>query len=291
MTWSACSPIGRSRSRWATWSPRRPSATPARRRTSSAPTKTDARRETAAGGTCPRFGQRGRSVSRVLCRRRRSATGDGHPSEVVGHPTTHAADPRAGQRASPPAGRPARVAPSYLALLQVEFARFTPPSGQKPDGGIVTVALVLVLRRTGITRHPALWSSDFPHGPAQVTPIGAARPSDRLADLSILLLTQRIGCRDLRFGGDRDLRQTDRCALAERALFDQADLRRVRLVLELTRLERREVLGHQDAAVDPAVVVGGRPELADARDVLGPAGIELLAVVVTDARVRQHHDA
>ena len=58
--------------------------------------------------------------------------GDGHPSRAVGRPTAHAADPRAGQRASPPAGRPARVAPSYLALLQVEFARFTPV----PDPGV-----------------------------------------------------------------------------------------------------------------------------------------------------------
>src|SRR5260221_14513410 len=32
-----------------------------------------------------------------------------------------------------------------------------------PAGGIVTVALVLALRRTGVTRHPALGSSDFPH--------------------------------------------------------------------------------------------------------------------------------
>ena len=54
-------------------------------------------------------------------------SGDGHPSQAAGRPTAHAADPRAGQRASPPAGRPARVTPSYLALLRVEFARFTPP--------------------------------------------------------------------------------------------------------------------------------------------------------------------
>src|SRR3954451_799670 len=34
----------------------------------------------------------------------------------------------------------------------------------RPRGaGIVTVALVLALRRTGVTRHPALGSSDFPH--------------------------------------------------------------------------------------------------------------------------------
>src|SRR6478735_5160221 len=34
----------------------------------------------------------------------------------------------------------------------------------RPRGaGIVTVALVLASRRTGVTRCPALWSSDFPH--------------------------------------------------------------------------------------------------------------------------------
>src|SRR5829696_2925654 len=38
--------------------------------------------------------------------------------------------------------------------------RFTPPA---EAGGIVTVALVLASRRTGVTRHPALRSSDFPH--------------------------------------------------------------------------------------------------------------------------------
>src|SRR6266576_1067708 len=52
------------------------------------------------------------------------AAGDGHPSEAAGCPTALAADPRAGQRTSPPTGCPARVAPSYLALLQVEFAAF-----------------------------------------------------------------------------------------------------------------------------------------------------------------------
>ena len=49
--------------------------------------------------------------------------------------------------------------------------------------GIVTVALVLALRRAGVTRHPALRSSDFPHDD-EVSPAGA-RPSDRLADNSV----------------------------------------------------------------------------------------------------------
>ncbi len=91
----------------------------------------------------------------------------------------------------PRTGCPAQVAPSYLALLRVEFARFTPPPDPGPGVGIVTVALVLVSRRTGVTRHPALWSSDFPHDcPGHP---GAARPSDRLAGQTILPLAQIAG--------------------------------------------------------------------------------------------------
>ena len=150
-----------------------------------------------------------------------ASTGDGHPSEAVGRPTAHAADPRAGQRASPPAGRPARVAPSYLALLRVEFARFTPPPTRKPGVGIVTVALVLVSRRTGITRHPALWSSDFPHGTSRVTPTGAARPSDRLADVLIPTLAERTGGRrhGIRQGRVAELDGRAPCGIA---LLDEA---------------------------------------------------------------------
>src|SRR4051812_43070390 len=92
--------------------------------------------------------------------------GDGHPSGAAGYPTARAADPRAGQRTSPPANR---VAPSYLALLRVEFAAFHSGRRLAPPTGIVTVALVLASRRTGVTRYPALRSSDFPrafHGVA-----------------------------------------------------------------------------------------------------------------------------
>src|SRR6185295_11885162 len=39
-----------------------------------------------------------------------------------------------------------------------------------PPTGIVTVALVLASRRTGVTRHPALRSSDFPHAARRVAP-------------------------------------------------------------------------------------------------------------------------
>jgi len=93
---------------------------------------------------------------------------------AVGHPTAHAADPRAGQRASPPANR---VAPSYLALLRVELAAFHSVSGPKSEGGIVTVALVLASRRTGVARYPALWSSDFPHADGLPRRRAAIRPA------------------------------------------------------------------------------------------------------------------
>ena len=93
--------------------------------------------------------------------------GDGHPSQAAGCPATHAADPRAGQRASPPANR---VAPSYLALLRVEFAAFHSGRRLAPPPGIVTVALVLASRRTGVTRYPALRSSDFPRALHGVAP-------------------------------------------------------------------------------------------------------------------------
>src|SRR5688500_8934406 len=74
---------------------------------------------------------------------------------------------------------------SYLALLQVEFARFTPGPTGRPACRFVTVALVLASRRTGVTRYPASRSSDFPR-------IGNGfrrrdtRPPDHLAGQAIL---------------------------------------------------------------------------------------------------------
>jgi hypothetical protein len=57
-----------------------------------------------------------------------------------------------------------------LALLRVEFAAFHSDHRLAPAVGIVTVALFLVSRRTGVTRHPALRSSDFPHALLGVAP-------------------------------------------------------------------------------------------------------------------------
>ena len=173
-TSSASSRIARCRSRWATSSRRCRSATPASRRTSSAPTRTE---------PAPRVGGRSRrrwSVSEAACKpssvpRALRRRGDGHPSGAAGHPTAHAADPRAGQRTSPPLTVARRVAPSYLALLRVEFAAFHSVR-LAPPAGIVTVALVLASRRTGVTRYPALRSSDFPHADGLPRRRAAIRP-------------------------------------------------------------------------------------------------------------------
>src|SRR5215213_6739926 len=56
-------------------------------------------------------------------------------------------------------------------------------SGQSPRRRFVTVALVLALRRTGVTRYLALWSSDFPH---------ADRLPDRRAAIRPPSLTSRF---------------------------------------------------------------------------------------------------
>jgi len=97
--------------------------------------------------------------------------GDGHPSVAAGCPAALAAYPRAGQRTSPPRRSPGTgyallfgLAPG--GVCRVSLRRPT----RKPVGGIVTVALVLVSRRTGVTRHPALRSSDFPHALHGVAP-------------------------------------------------------------------------------------------------------------------------
>ncbi len=125
-TSSACSPIARFRSRSETSRPRRRSATAASLPTPSDRTRTDGSRRPKPKSIWPKAPAR-RSVSRVLSRATLRRHGDGHPSGAAGYPTAHAADPRAGQRTSPPtAVARRRVAPSYLALLRVEFARFTP---------------------------------------------------------------------------------------------------------------------------------------------------------------------
>ena len=74
------------------------------------------------------------------------------------------------------------VAPSYLALLRVEFAPFHSARRLAPPGGIVTVALVLASRRTGVTRYPALGSSDFPRTVTTEVATARGHPIASLAD-------------------------------------------------------------------------------------------------------------
>jgi hypothetical protein len=79
--------------------------------------------------------------------------------------------------------------PGCALLLGLAPGRVCPVSLRRPLArlaGIVTVALVLASRRTGVTRYPALRSSDFPHA-VLGRPRRGARPSDRLADHRILL--------------------------------------------------------------------------------------------------------
>src|SRR4051794_40217336 len=126
-------------------------------------------RATAQGWGCP-FGVTSArpSVSRVLSRRLA-------PSRMA----IHLGPPVARQLMRPTRGLgsaplPRRVAPHGLRppiwpCSGWSLPRFTPPSA-RAAGGIVTVALVLVSRRTGVTRHPALRSSDFPHAVHGVAP-------------------------------------------------------------------------------------------------------------------------
>src|SRR5688572_26240369 len=126
--------------------------------------------------------QVGDRVSEAVCKpssvppRAEARDGDGHPSMAAGRPTALAAYPRAGQRTSPPNRFPGTGCALLFGLApggvcRVSLRRPT----RKPVGGIVTVALVLVSRRTGVTRHPALGSSDFPHGTRQIAPTAPDR--------------------------------------------------------------------------------------------------------------------
>ena len=131
-------------------------------------------------------------VSEAVCKpssvppRAEARVGDGHPSVAAGHPTALAAYPRAGQRTSPPNRSPGTGCALLFGLApggvcRVSLRRPT----RKPVGGIVTVALFLVSRRTGVTRHPALRSSDFPHETRRIAPtVPRDHPTASLTDHS-----------------------------------------------------------------------------------------------------------
>ena len=184
-------PGARRRCHWATWRPRDGSAIRAAIRASSAPTRTD----TSASASftrvrCEASASARRPVSRVLSRGRNH--GDGHPSTVDGCPSPLAADPRAGRRTPSAASLRTPRRPSYLALHQVELARFTRPRRPKPTCRFVTVALVLASRRTGVTRYPASRSSDFPRAIPGLPDAARDRPA---VSLTASILPHRAGHR------------------------------------------------------------------------------------------------
>jgi hypothetical protein len=105
----------------------------------------------------------------------RMGRGDGHPSEAAGRPTARAADPRAPTTRRCP-GKPGRA---LLFGLAPGRACRVSPRARSPGCGLVSVALVLASRRTGVTRYPASWSPDVPHAPG--CPVARNRPVASLA--------------------------------------------------------------------------------------------------------------
>ena len=95
-------------------------------------------------------------------------------------------------------GRAALRALAYLVLLRVEIARFT-PTPACANAGLVSVALILTSRWTGVTCYAALCSPDVP----PVRPFGTCT-SDGLACFTPAILA------------DDDM--TRRCAAAMTAL-------------------------------------------------------------------------
>jgi len=51
-------------------------------------------------------------------------------------------------------------------------------ASEEAIGGLLSVALSVALRRPGVTRHPALWSSDFPRHPRVPRSSLASRPDE-----------------------------------------------------------------------------------------------------------------
>jgi len=102
-----------------------------------------------------------RSVSRVLSRRERrgwpSISGRRLPDGSCGRPEGWAA------HLSPADGCPPAGCALLFGLAPGGVCPFHSVRRLAPPAGIVTVALVLASRRAGVTRHPALGSSDFPH--------------------------------------------------------------------------------------------------------------------------------
>ena len=63
-----------------------------------------------------------------------------------------------------PVTSPSPLVSSYLTVSPLPAA--AAPCGAPPVGGLLSVALSVGSRPLGVTQRLALWSSDFPHGPA-----------------------------------------------------------------------------------------------------------------------------
>ena len=100
------------------------------------------------------------SVPRLASRRRSSISGRRLPDGSSGRPEDWAARPLPSKR---PVARAPEPRPPIWPCSEQSLPRFTYRARVHPEPGYVSVALVLASRRTGVTRYPALGSSDFPH--------------------------------------------------------------------------------------------------------------------------------
>ena len=131
------------------------------------------------------------SVSEAVCKPSsvpsgaEAPSGDGHPSGAAGCPTAHAADPRAGQRTSPPTGCPAGCALLFgLAPGGVCRVSLRPPA--RADGRHRHCGTGPRLATDGRYPPPCAEELGLSSRPSRGCPRRGAQPSDRLADRRIL---------------------------------------------------------------------------------------------------------
>src|SRR5262249_54969003 len=101
---------------------------------------------------------------------------------------------------------------SAFVLCHSTFFRHSSFDIRHSPGGILSVALSLILRPVGITHHRVLWSPDFPlPGPRTAPPEGARplagqRPSGRLAHSDFIIHSGAERRRGSRPGAYRSIR-------------------------------------------------------------------------------------
>ena len=115
------------------------------------------------------------SVPQLASRRRSSICGRRLPDSSCGRPEDWAARPLPPER---PVSRTPEPRPPIWPCSEQSLPRFTDLIG-RTRSGYVSVALVLASRRTGVTRYPALWSSDFPRAPDRSRALAIVQPTRR----------------------------------------------------------------------------------------------------------------